>query len=257
MSIHRRITAIFTAVLLAGSVAACGDSMADEPEGDEPVAESTETAATDQAQDDSEVGDVAETDEGFFDDPEADEEMVIGSEEDLTLVVPAETSIVFSTTEKLSTKDNSEGDTFTMTVTQDVLDSSGRIAIPAGAMAYGRVTAAQKSPSSEEPAILKLAVESVEVDGEIYPIAGDITEAEIQGDEKDASAETAAKIIGGAAAGALLGRILGDSGGDAVKGAVAGAAAGTAVALRTQDGHAELPEGSWLTYRLSDPITIN
>jgi hypothetical protein len=67
--------------------------------------------------------------------------------------------------------------------------------------------------------------------------------------------ESTAKIGGGAIGGAILGAILGGGKG-AVIGGTAGAGAGTAAVLSGGRNAAELREGSTVTVRLIDPVTV-
>lgn len=171
-------------------------------------------------------------------------------------VIPAETSLVFQTNSTLSTKSNVVGELFDITLVEDVYGDDGKVVLVAGSMARGRVTASEKSASSDEPAVLRFALDHLLVDGIEIHVSAEIVETGIEGDTKDSRTETAAKIAGGAAVGALVGRLLGSDRGDAVKGAVVGSAAGTVLALTTRDGHAELPAGAGLTFRVDEEVVI-
>lgn len=171
------------------------------------------------------------------------------------IVIAAGTSLTFSTGAELSTKSNKAGDQFEMTLLDDVLSGNGEVLVPAGTFGVGVVTASEKSPNSDDPAILNLELAYLLLDGEEIPMAGEVTGAEIQGDRKDDRTETAAKIGGGAAVGALVGGLLG-GGDDVLKGAVIGAAAGTVLALTTKDGHANIPAGTLLTFELTNRVVV-
>ena len=173
-----------------------------------------------------------------------------------SLVIPAETSLLLETAEKISTSSHAVGDSFGLTLMQNVTDANGEVLIPAGGHAIGRITEARQSTSSEDPAVIRFTVESVLYEDTPVPLTGEIVEAEIQGDTRTSTGRTAAIIGGASAAGALIGRVAGGDTRDAVIGAVAGAAAGTAYWLVTRDGHAELPQGSTLTFFLNEPVVI-
>lgn len=157
--------------------------------------------------------------------------------------------------QQLSTRDNQEGDTFTLTVAEDVT-REGRVVIPGGSTVNGEVTAVQESGSSSETAVIKVDFTSVEVRGETHPLSARLTSAEPEQDSRTSTGEGAAQIGAAAAAGAIVGRILGgDATGAAVGGAV-GAAAGTAVVLGTRDVDAVLPAGSPVDIALTEPLTL-
>jgi hypothetical protein len=172
------------------------------------------------------------------------------------LVIPAETTLFFVMDEGISTKNNTAGDQFTLSLSEDVTDAAGGVLLAAGTQAVGVISEAAESPGSDQPAVLRFTVESVVYENQLVPLAGQVVETEVQGDDRTSGTETAAKIGGGAAAGALLGRVIGGDTRDAVVGAVAGAAAGTALWLATRDGHAELPSGAVLTFGLAEAVVI-
>lgn len=172
------------------------------------------------------------------------------------LVIPAESSLLFVMDERISTEDNEEGDQFTLSLAQDLVDPNGALLLPAGTQAVGVITEAAESPSSDEPAVLRFTVESVVYMDQLVPLSGQVVETRIEGDERTSATGTAARIGGGAAAGAIIGRVVGGGTREAVAGAVVGAAAGTALWLATRDGHAELPMGATLTFHLAEPVVI-
>jgi len=67
--------------------------------------------------------------------------------------------------------------------------------------------------------------------------------------------ESAAKIGGAAAGGAILGAILGGSRGAAIGGAI-GAAGGTAATMAGDRNPALLAQGSTVTVRILQPVTV-
>ena len=172
-------------------------------------------------------------------------------------MVPAGTQMTFRLTQALSTESNTTGDRFSATLVGDVRSPSGEILVPAGARANGVVAFARESPSSEEPAVLELRLESLEVGGETRPFAATVVEASMSQEARDSGGETAAKIAVGAAAGALLGRVLGRDREAAVIGAGAGAVAGTVFAVTTDSGHARIGEGATVTISLDEPIELD
>lgn len=172
------------------------------------------------------------------------------------VAVPSGTRMTFRLDESLSTKSTRTGDTFETTLTHDVVSPQGDLLIPMGARARGLVVEAQESQGSDELAVLALRLESVTVDGESHPLKATIVEADASNETRDSGGETAAKVAVGTAAGALLGRIIGRDTKGALIGAGAGAVAGTVFAVSTQDGHAEMHEGSMVTVVLDEPLVV-
>ncbi|HEX9709457.1 MAG TPA: hypothetical protein VGB42_05765, partial [Candidatus Thermoplasmatota archaeon] len=149
------------------------------------------------------------------------------------------------------------GDEFWAGVAEDVMGAAGEVLIPMGSRVKGRVLESRESPSSEEPAVITLEVESVTLGGAVRPLRATVVEVDVQADARDSGQKTAVKVGAGAAAGALLGRILGKDRESTLKGAAAGAVAGTAVALVTKDGHATIEEGARLVIRLLDRLIVD
>jgi len=163
------------------------------------------------------------------------------------------TALVLTLDQTLSTQANRAGDPFTARLTVDLLAPDGEVLLPAGTLVRGLVTEAQESPGADAPALLRLRVVDVSVDGATLALAGDVEDVELQTEAMDSNKESAAKVAVGAAAGALLGKLTGQGG---KKGAVVGAAAGAAVAIASRDGHARIPEGSRLVVRVLEPLIL-
>jgi len=166
--------------------------------------------------------------------------------------IAAGTTLTFAMEAPISTDKNKAGDMFSAKLVADVLSEDGRVLLPMGAVLLGRVTESVESPSADQPAMLRLAVESIEARGSAYSVVGEIEQVQMQAEARDSNRRTAATAAAGAAAGAVLGRITGRT----KTGAVAGAAAGVAVALATRDGQATIPSGAQLTVRLSERLII-
>jgi hypothetical protein len=190
--------------------------------------------------------DAAATNGGETSDPSA--------EERIPTTVPTGTELTFVIDETLSTGDANAGQMFDAHLAGPVASSDGSIALPAGTAARGIVVESHKSGGSDDPAALILRLETVEFEGQMVPIVGTVTGAEIDTSTRDTGAETAAKIAIGAAAGAIIGQIIGKNTESTLAGAGVGAVAGTVVALTTRDGHATMPSGSTIVVRLDQPL---
>jgi hypothetical protein len=119
------------------------------------------------------------------------------------------------------------------------------------------VAFARESPSANQPAILELRLETLDVGGATRPLVATVIQASTRGETRDSGGETAAKIAVGAAAGALLGRLIGRDRESAVIGAGAGAVAGTVFAVTTDSGHARINEGATVTISLDEPLRLD
>ncbi len=171
---------------------------------------------------------------------------------DEPVFIASGTTLTFAMEAPISTDKNKAGDMFSAKLVSDVLSEDGRVLLPMGAVLLGRVTESVESPSADQLAMLRLAVESIEAGGSAYSVVGEIEDVQVQAEARDSNRRSAATAVAGAAAGAVLGRLTGRT----KTGAVAGAAAGVAVALSTRDGQATIPSGAKLTVRLSERLII-
>jgi type IV secretory pathway VirB10-like protein len=136
-------------------------------------------------------------------------------------------------------------------VTRDVRVGD-RVAIPAGARAYGNVTLVDRGGKVKDAARLGIKFTSVVLaDGSRVPLE---TET-IYRDGESPAGKSAAKIGGGAIGGAILGGIFGGAKG-AVLGATAGGGAGTAAVMAGGREAATLNAGTPVTVRLVKPATV-
>lgn len=188
--------------------------------------------------------------------PAVDEPADPAPEERPAPFVASGTALTFAVDEAISTKSNVAGDPFSARLVTDVLGEDGEGLLPAGAVLRGRVTESTQSAASDQVAVIRLAVESVEVGGETYPVVGLIEEMQVETEAKDSNRRAAVKVGVGAAAGAIAGRVIGGSGRSTATGAAAGAAAGAAVAIVTRDGHATIPRGGQIVFRLGERLTL-
>jgi hypothetical protein len=157
---------------------------------------------------------------------------------------------------KLTTESSKVGDEVHATISQDVLGDGGQVLLPAGTRLSGHVMESQASTGPDSPAVLRLAFESVTVDGEQRPLKASVVEMDVQADTRDSNTRTAAKVGVGAAAGAIAGRVIGGDKRGAITGAVVGAAAGGAVAATTRSGHATLEQGARIVIRLDEALVV-
>ena len=166
------------------------------------------------------------------------------------IVVPAGTTLTVRVGQALSSKTSQSGQTFLATLAQPV-SVGGRTAIPAGATISGTVVSAKSKGKIKGEGELSLALTSVTVKGQTYPIQTGVLDSTTKGKGK----RTAATTGGGAAGGALIGGIAGGGKGAGI-GALVGAGAGLLGGAMTGNQQIEIPAESALSFRLSAPLTL-
>jgi hypothetical protein len=136
------------------------------------------------------------------------------------------------------------------TVATDVLDSQGRVAIPAGSPAQMAVVNTGDNQ-------LTLDLRSVTVNGQTFSIYSDDTSA--AGTNKNgglgANKRTGKYVGGGALAGTLIGAIAGGAKGAAI-GAIAGGAAGAGAQVITKGKDLSVPAETKLDFRINRDLTL-
>jgi hypothetical protein len=171
------------------------------------------------------------------------------------LSVAAGTSLRVSLDEELSTKTNNVGDVFTVTLLAPVTDAT-HVILPAGTKIRGQVTALEPSGGAGQQAMIRLDFGQILLDGESYQMAMTVSEANATAKGRSSTEEKAVKIGAGAVVGGILGRVIGGNATGTIIGGVAGAAAGTAIVLGTEDVDAVLEQGSEMTLRVEERITV-
>lgn len=167
------------------------------------------------------------------------------------MTLPAGTAIHVTLEQALSSSQNSAGDTFEATVAEPiVLDN--KTVIPEGARVKGRVVEARQSGHLMGVARIRLALDSVDVNGKSYEIQTTAHGRRGHNHNK----RNLVWIGGSAAGGALIGALAGGGKGALIGGPI-GAGAGTAVAYLTGKKEVRLPAESRLTFTLAQPVTIN
>jgi hypothetical protein len=166
------------------------------------------------------------------------------------VTLPSGTVVTVRLGHAVGSKISTNGDHFTATVAKPV-SVGGKVVVPAGAEASGRVVEAVPQGRFKGASVLRLILESVTVNGEVRDVKTSSVSHSLKGKGK----RTATLIGGGAGAGALIGGLAGGGKG-ALIGAAAGAGAGTAGAAYTGNKEIVLPSESILSFTLTEPITI-
>lgn len=164
--------------------------------------------------------------------------------------LPAGTEISVRLDDTLSSKDSQTGESFSATVSDDVI-ANGTVVIPKGSRADGTVVDAKPLGKFKGGALLAVKLSHVHSTWGSYPVeTSSISKAE-QGKGK----RSAVMIGGGAGLGALIGGLAGGGKGAAI-GALAGGGAGTAGSAFTGNKQIVLPAETLLTFRLQNPVRI-
>jgi len=244
---HR--TRLFACALLTGALVACSDADANEAGELEPV----EAASSETQNEAAEAPPAAAAPDRP---PAREEHEAAPATPDSPAVLLEEGARVrVRLAESVSTETHAAGQPFRGTVAEAVTGQDGAVVLPAGTEVIGTVKASRTSGGPEEDATLVLAVERLEIDGQLVPVTASVVSADVRGDRRDSTSETVGKVAIGTAAGAILGRLLGDDSGDALKGAAAGTVAGAVVAFTTRGGDASVEEGTVLVIELDEPVT--
>jgi len=162
--------------------------------------------------------------------------------------VPVGTEMDVRLTESLDSGTAMVEDRFEGTTVADV-HVGGRVAIPAGSVVRGVVTAVSPATRTNRTARMTVSFDQVTVNGEAHPIRGMVTEA-IEGSGIKGEV---GRLGAGAGAGAVIGGLLGG-----VKGALLGVAIGGAGTLAATEGkEVRVPQGAVLRVRLDSPVQMS
>jgi hypothetical protein len=168
------------------------------------------------------------------------------------IVIPAESVLGLQIERTVSSETARVEDRVEARVTRDVRVGD-RVAIPAGSLVQGSVAEVDRGGKVKERARLAIRFHTV--------VLGDGTRLNIRTDSvvregASPAKESAAKIGGAAIGGAILGAILGGGKG-AVIGGATGAAGGTAATMASERNPAVLTQGSTVTVRMQQPVTVS
>jgi hypothetical protein len=159
-------------------------------------------------------------------------------------------------TDAISSRSAKAGDSFTAGVVEDVRNAGGSVAIPAGSMVHGTITAVSPAPNSSSTGTLTLVVSSMTVRGTTQDITASIDSLETTHKGRGIEGMDVVRVAGGAAAGAILGRVIGGNATGTIVGGVVGGAVGAAVSAAIKDTDVVLPAGSHLILTLRQQLTV-
>ena len=164
--------------------------------------------------------------------------------------IPAGTRLEVRLNNDVGSKISQPGETFSATVTEDVVVDGARV-IARGARAEGKVIDAKPLGHFKGGARLALRLQEVNTAAGNYPVSTSTVERFLKGKGK----RTAGFIGGGAGLGAIIGGVAGGGKGAAI-GAAAGAGAGTAGAAATGNKQIVMPAGTVLTFKLQHSVRL-
>ncbi len=161
------------------------------------------------------------------------------------------TEIAVRTDQAINAQSATSRQTYTATVSQDVMDSSGAVAIPRGSPAQLVVV-----PAGGSNAGVTIGLRSVTVNGQRYLMStSSSTTSGAQKAGLGKNKRTGEFVGGGAVAGTLIGAIAGGGKGAAI-GALAGGAAGAGAQVLTKGKQVNIPAESALTFKLSQDVPL-
>ncbi len=180
-----------------------------------------------------------------------------GSSNDSRLTLQTGTEIRATTQRTISSRHDKAGESFTASVSADVMDGQGRVVIPAGAIIKLTITELEPAANrSEADGRITVIVNSVTANNETFAISARVTAMAHTLKGQGVGAGEVEKTAGGAVAGGIIGRVVGGNATGTVVGAVVGGAAGAAVAAQTAHRDVVVAAGTPIVVRLAEPLNI-
>ncbi|HUJ94955.1 MAG TPA: hypothetical protein VLW84_06810 [Terriglobales bacterium] len=170
------------------------------------------------------------------------------------MVIAVGTEISVHTNETIDSSKSTEGQTYSATITEDVPDTYGAIAIPHGSPAKLVIRKIEAGPGVRSPELV-LDLFSVTCDGKPYTVvSSDVDASSKRGVGKNK--RTAEFLGGGAALGALVGGIFGGGSGAGI-GAASGAGGGFLTQVFTRGKDVKVPAETTLRFRLEKTLILS
>jgi hypothetical protein len=191
--------------------------------------------------------------------------------------IPAGTAIQVKLNNTVSTRSSAAGDSFTATVSQPVTDARGNVLVPIGSLIEGTVASVNNSGGVTGNSTVQLRFERLQLpDGHQSSLAATVTNVNtgpttgavagvIEGTptatpeggvQQSNTRRTAGASAAGGAVGAVIGAMAGGGKGAAI-GTIVGAAAGLGAVLVTKNRSLDLPAGTLMTIKLTQPVYVH
>jgi hypothetical protein len=164
-------------------------------------------------------------------------------------VVGSGAEIKVRTDQAIQANASSVGKTYPVTVTDDIKDQNGNVAIPKGSPATVAVT---KGPNANE---VTLGLRSVTVNGHRYLLTTNKSTRKGGKEGIGMNKRTGEYVGGGALAGTLIGAIAGGGKGAAI-GALIGGAAGAGTQVLTRGPQVKIPPETVMTFQLNQELQV-
>jgi hypothetical protein len=187
----------------------------------------------------------------------------IGNQPSRALATPADRTLASGTRigariqDSLSSRHNKSGETFSATVSSDVMDGNGHVVVPAGSpvvLVIGQLEPATNK--SQADGKIALSVRSVSVRGQVYQVSADLDPVQHHLQGRGVTVGEVEKVGIGAAAGAVAGQLIGRNAKGAVIGGAIGAGAGTAVAAHWASRDVIVNRGTAIMFSLTQPLKV-
>jgi hypothetical protein len=161
-------------------------------------------------------------------------------------------SITVRTDQAINTQSAASAQAYTATVSQDVMDTTGAVAIPKGSRAQLSVV-----PAAQGSNEVTVGLRSVTVNSRRYLLntSSSTSTSTAQKAGFGKNKRTGEFVGGGALAGTLIGAIAGGGKGAAI-GALAGGAAGAGAQVLTKGKQLNIPAESSLTFKLAQDVPL-
>lgn len=170
-----------------------------------------------------------------------------------SLVIPSGADFPVRTDETIDSKTSYTGQTYAATITEDIQDTAGHVAIPSGSPAQLIIRKISSGGLVHSPELV-LDLYSVTVEKKQYTVVSSaVTESNRKG--LGANRRTGELVGGGTALGALMGGIFGGGRGAGV-GALAGAGGGLITQAFTRGKEVKVPAESVLRFRLEKTLIL-
>lgn len=170
-----------------------------------------------------------------------------------SLVIPIGADFVVRTNDGIDSNNSYEGQTYSATITEDVRDTAGSVAIPAGSAARLLIRKIDRGGAVHSSELV-LDLYSVTVASKEYRVVTtDVAESNKAGIGKNK--RTLEFLGGGSALGALMGGIFGGGKGAGI-GALAGAGGGFVTQAFTRGREVKVPAESSLRFRLDKTLIL-